>query len=508
MSKKKPPARRQKKTDSNPPRTRREALIRERKDGWISALGGQGTARDKRQYLTYSAPGTNWAENIDLWRGDDLAGRVVETIPNEMMRQGWEIVIEGPEGKEIAEQVKNHLEDLEIDQHLWQALCYENAMGGGAVLVGTSDRDDFSKPLNLDSVSSLNFLTAFEPQELQAETWQNDHTQRGFGKPVLYRLNPIARGGSKKYGILIHESRLAIFPGIQVSRRQITTQAGWGDAILTRCRETLRDFQTSWAAAGLLVADFAQAVWKIKGLAEIIALDKDDEIASRISAMELASSTVRAKVIDADGEEWERKQTPVSGLPELLDRFATRLAASADIPVTLLMGMSPAGLNATGDSDIRTFYDRVKSRQYRKLKNPIEKIVKVAFKALQIEEPESWHIRFHPLWQPTEAEIATTRKTIADTDAIYIDRSVYGADEVREQRFGGREFSLEMRIDPKRKILPPEPDAGYEEVKAGAVNGHEAPVPGPVEEEPKVDAPPPVRRAIKVKEHDRNIVQR
>jgi phage-related protein (TIGR01555 family) len=363
--------------------------------------------------------------------------------------------------------VKGKLEELECDLRLWQGLCYENAMGGGAVMLGVNDGEDFSKPLNLERVTKLNFLLTLEPQELQAENWQNDPMLPGFGNPRTYRFNPVSRGGSKRHGMSIHESRLAIFPGIQVSRRQVTTQAGWGDAVLSRCRETLRDFQTSWAAAGLLVADFAQAVWKIKGLAEIIALDKDSEIANRITAMELARSTVRAAVIDADGEEFERKQTPVSGLPELLDRFATRLAAAADIPVTLLMGMAPAGLNATGESDIRTFYDRVKARQNRKLRGPIEKICRVAFKSLGIEEPDNWFIRFSPLWQPTDQEVAATRKTIADTDAVYFDMQVISSEEIREQRFGGREFGLDLKIDASKKIpmaTPPEAEAEYKEI--------------------------------------------
>lgn len=436
----------------NPSRSRRERVIKERADGWISAMSGQGTAKDKRQYQLFQAIGTNYVENTELWRGDDLAGRIVETVPNEMLREGWELVIEGERGKEMAEEVKGLLEDLCVDRKLWQALCYENAYGGAGLLVGTNDGKDLSTPLDVSKISSLNFLETFEPQELQADRWQNDPTQKGFGSPVTYRLNPNSRGGSTKYGVLIHASRLAVFPGIQVSRRQITSQAGWGDAILSRCRETLRDFQTSWAAAGLLVADFAQAVWKIKGLAEIIALDKDEAIHSRIRAMELARSTVRAAVIDADGEEFERKQTPVSGLPELLDRFATRLAASANIPVTLLMGISPAGLNATGESDIRSFYDRVKSQQNLKLRPAIEKMCVVAFHALGHEEPENWFIRFRPLWQPTDKEVAEARKIVADTDAIYVDLSVLGADEVREQRFGGREYSMETRVEPVSEL--------------------------------------------------------
>jgi len=416
--------------------------------------------------MSFVADPTNWSENAELWRGDDLAGRIVEMIPNEMIREGWELCIEGDD-KELQSKVVSLLEDLGCDNKLWLGLCMERAYGGGGVLLGTSDGDDLSQPLVLDRVTSLNYLETFEPQELQVVKYQNDPTMRGFGQPVMYRLNPQSPGGSTKYGVLIHASRVVVFPGIRVSRRQVTTQSGWGDAVLSRCRETLRDFQTSWAAAGLLIADFAQAVWKIKGLAEIIALDKDKEIHKRIEAMELASSTVRAKVLDSD-EEWERKQTPVNGLPELLDRFATRLAASADTPVTLLMGMSPAGLNATGESDIRTWYDRVKSMQNRKLRPAIERIVRVAFAALGVEEPDDWSIEFRPLWQPTEKESAEARLIQAQIDEKYLDLQVVTNVEVRKARFGGRKFSFDTPIDHEMPVAMP-PDEGYSDFKQRAV---------------------------------------
>lgn len=462
------------------PRAQREQMVSERMDGWASALLGYNTAKDKRTYTTFQAPQTNWVENLEMWRGDDLAGRIVETIPNEMMRQGWELCVEGEDGKDISSDVMQLLEDLGCDDKLWTALCCERALGGAGVLLGGNDLRGFSSPLDLTKLKELNFLEVFEPSELPAEQWQRDPTKRGFGSPLTYRLNPMASGGASRQGEVIHESRLLLFPGIRVSRRQVTTQAGWGDAVLTRCRETLRDFQTTWTAAGLLAADFAQSVWKIKGLAEIIALDQDKALQTRIAMMELARSSVRATVIDGEAEEFERKSTPITGLPELLDRFATRLAAAADMPVTLLMGQSPAGLNATGESDIRTFYDRIKSMQHRKLRPALEKLCRAAFSVLGYEEPEDWYIEFHPLWQPTEQEMAQTRLTQASVDSIYVGQlGILGAEEVRKARFGGRKWSGNTQVDPDSPLPEPEPGDDYSQLMGGEGGG------------PPPDAPPP-----------------
>lgn len=437
-----------------------------RTDGWTSALGGQGTSRDKRLYHKFVPEVVNYAENMNMWMSDDLAGRIVEMIPNEMTRQGWELCVEGDHGQDIVKRVVKLLEDFDFTGKLWTGLCYERAYGGGGVVIGANDQQDFSQPLDVRQISSFNWLETFEPQELQAIRWQRDPMLAGFGKPDLYRLIPISPGGSTKYGVEIHVSRIGVMPGIQVSRRQVTQQSGWGTAALTRCRSTLRDFQTCWTSAGLLVQDFAQAVWKIKGLSEIIALDKDKELQARISAMELGRSTVRATIIDAEIEEFSRQQTPVSGLSDLLVQFASRLAAAADTPVTLLMGTSPAGMNATGESDIRTWYDRVKSMQVKKLKPIIEKMVKVAFGALGIPEPESWSIEFHPLWQPTAKEQADTQAVIAGVDEKYVTMTGYTAEEVRRWRFSGRKFNgSPIQVDPLVAVPAPVEQASTEPYK-------------------------------------------
>lgn len=430
-----------------------------RRDGWISALTGAGTVRDKKQYAHFVAAPTNWRENIDLWRGDGLAGRIVELPPNEELREGWELHVEGPDGPDISRKVIDLLEDLHFNDRLRQARCLERAVGGAGVVMGVNDlEEDQSQELNFDKINELKWMETFEPLELFASSWQNDPNLPGFGRPDKYRLVPVSPGGVKKgAGREIHASRILVFPGIVVSRRQITSQLGWGDAVLTRCRETVRDFQTAWGAIGHLIAEYGVAVWKIKGLAEIISMDKDEILRSRVEMMQLAMSAVNAAVIDAELEDFDRKQVPLTGLSDVLREFGARLAADADIPMTLLFGMSPGGMNATGEFDSRSWFDRIKSSQEHKLRPHIERAVKIAFRAIGVEEPASWTITFKPLSQPTEQEKVQTRYTQAQTDQIYFNMGSLGKAEIREQRFSGRQYSSETHVSG-----PPPVDAQVE----------------------------------------------
>ena len=116
----------------------RRRMVTQRVDGWRSMLSGINTSKDKRTYSTFTAEPTNWMENLELWRGDDLAGRIVETIPNDMMREGWKLCVEGKGGKEIEGEVMAFLEELDTDHKLHHALCAERALGDRAPAPGST----------------------------------------------------------------------------------------------------------------------------------------------------------------------------------------------------------------------------------------------------------------------------------------------------------------------------------------------------------------------------------
>jgi len=452
---------------------KRRPITQSRVDGWFNALSGHGTREhSKSANSDFQILILDDESARDLWRQDDIAARIVETIPAEAFRRGFKLNMED---KEAAEEVMAIVEEQKLVDFFIKALEFERAYGGSAIYPVINDgQADLSQPLNLDRIPTIESALVFEARELQPSKWYGDLTQPKFGLPEVYQLTAYTEGTAAPPSEQIHESRLVIFPGIRVSRTQTSQRTSWGDSVLSRVVTVLRDFNISWSSAAELLNDFAQAVFKIKGLAELIASDKDDVIKARIRAVQLSRSSIRATMMDAE-EEFERKQTPISGMPELLDRFSTRLAAAADMPVTLLMGQSPAGLNATGESDIRFFYDRVAAVQAKKIKSQLERCIQLIFRAkdgpTKGQEPDTWSIEFNPLWSPTEKEVADTRKVVADTDAIYIANQVVSPEEVRVARYGGDEYSADLHIDIKEteeleKELTPE-----EEEAARAANG-------------------------------------
>ncbi len=520
-----------------------------RLDDYRNELTGVGALRDKTlggaAGLKFDVPLLSGQDCEDRWRGSDLGGRIVETIPSEMMREGFKIAIQpsekdapradadmpfapapakkpgalpelDDEGAAMAEQLMGRLEELGASAVIQEALEYERAYGGGAVLIGADDGQDLMQPLNLDAIREVRHLTAFRggwDGEVIGWSFYGDVRGARFGEPEVYQLRnlgvPFTPGAKSPTQVstlaYVHESRFLIFPGKAASRRVRNLNRGWGDSVFIRIERVLSQFGLTWGAVAILMQELSQGVLKIKGLAERLARmagsptaanqGGSNSIVARALAMEMSMSIARTRILDAD-EDFQRVGVPLTGVPEILQQFALRLAAACDMPVTLLMGQAPAGLNATGDSDVRSFYDRVKGWQRRRLLPQLQRLVRVVMEADAGEadagEPEKWAITFNPLWQPTSAEVATTRKTIADADVAYIREGVVTPEEVAATRFGGSEYNdgpIVLDIDGRQAMAAQDEKDAEERARAAAeAIKNPQPVPGatvPAEKAPE-----------------------
>jgi uncharacterized protein len=438
----------------------------ERADGWANALTGIGRAdRDKRLSTKMYVDIIDREQQEAIWRGDDMAARIIEKPPGEMMREGFTVHIQ--DNQAAAEMLMADFKNIGGHAKFREAMEYERAYGGAALLIGANDgATDLRQPLNELNIKSLDWLTLMAAYELHPTAYYSDPQAPKFGEPMIFQLHPdmpaITNIG-RSY-VQVHESRLIRFTGIKVSRRQLRQNNGWGDSVLVRVNRVLSDFHQSWGSAGILLQDFAQAVLKVSGLADLIATNQDDVIVRRAQALNMSRSTAGMYLLDSE-EDYERKATPMTGLPEMLQQFALRLAAAADMPVSLLMGQAPAGMNATGESDMQSWYDRMASRQHTHLKPRLEHLFRLLMltrgSSTGSVEPDNWSIEFNKLWQPTEKEQAEARFLTAQSDEKYILNGVVSAEEVAVSRFGGDTYSPDIQLDlDGRKAIRQAPKPG------------------------------------------------
>ena len=74
--------------------------------------------------------------------------------------------------------------------------------------------------------------------------------------------------------------------------------------------------------------------------------------------------------------------------------------------MTNLFGRSPAGMNATGESDLKNYYDYVDSQREAKLRPALQKLLPVLCMSAWGFVPDDLDFTFPPLWTPTATETA------------------------------------------------------------------------------------------------------
>jgi phage-related protein (TIGR01555 family) len=426
-----------------------------RLDGWMNVLTGLGGSRDKRTNTTFQARIINSVEAMNLWIGDDTARRAVEILPNEMTREGFEFKL--TDDKELQEEIEQEWESLGVQEKIWTALAYKRSSGGGAILVGTLDNAaQVSESLDVARVREITHLTVFEPREMQPLTYYTDPMEPKYGEVRTWQVTTSTRGmgadgATSGHTHVVHESRLLVFRGRVVSRYDEPEFAGWGHNIFTHLWSVLSDYKIGWESTGHLLHDFSQAVIKIEGLAQIMASANGKQLfQDRIESMMMSNSVLRAVVLDSN-EEYQRHTTDIAGLRDILRAFAERMSSALDIPLTLFLGISPGGMNSTGESDVRMFYDRVKAKQVLEVVPKLQRLVEMQLaKRGRLDTKAKirpWSIAPRPLWQESDGEKAEARNKQAQSDAVYIDRDVLSPRQVAESRFGGDEYSFETSVD-------------------------------------------------------------
>ena len=103
----------------------------------------------------------------------------------------------------------------------------------------------------------------------------------------------------------------------------------------------------------------------------------------------------------------------------------------AKIPLVKLTGISPSGLNASSDGEMRCFNDEVHSRQELLFRANLMKILGFVQIGLFGEVDPNIGFEFEPLYELSEKEQAEVRKIEAETGQILVDTGAISQEEER-----------------------------------------------------------------------------
>jgi uncharacterized protein len=161
--------------------------------------------------------------------------------------------------------------------------------------------------------------------------------------------------------------------------------------------------------------------------------DDGSDLFKRAELFTLTRSNKGMMLLDKDREDLVQVNTPLGGLSELQAQAQEHMGTVSHEPMIILTGISPSGLNASSDGEIRAWENWIAATQESFYRKPIETILQVVQLDMYGEIDPDITFTFNSLHQLTDKEQSEMRVQQSVVGGNYIDRGVIDAQEERER---------------------------------------------------------------------------
>lgn len=498
-------------------RRKNGAVRPHREDGYVNLLNKYGTKQDNSEaYKFEREPVIPDMQLTGLYEGNGLFSKIIDTPAEEALKHGFDLNLKSDEVNAF---VEDALDDLEWEEKAATAIKWARLYGGALIVMLIDDGRGLEEPVDWEHIRSIDELRVYERSIVQpdyASLYQQDYGGKGvgnrvskFGQPEYYYVSSIY--GSFK----VHESRCLVFRnGVLPEQTSNATYLFWGMPEYVRIRRALRETVTAHTDSVKLLERSVQAIYSMKGLASLLTTDDgENQVLKRLQLVDTSRGLLNSIAIDSEGEQYDFKTFQFSGVKDVIDATCNMLSALTNIPQTILFGRSPAGMNATGDSDFESYYNFVEKIQRLMLKRNLRTLLDVVFRAGiasgDVAEEPDYKLEFKPLWSLSDTEQATVDQTKAQTALVkaqtaqaYVDMQALDPTEVRRRLASDEEFDVEDIIseddedDLLQSLLGTEPST-MSDVEAAQKNIEQGQAPGGEEQSATVapTATPPTTNA-------------
>lgn len=370
-----------------------------------AARTGFGTM-DLLQATEY--PMTRMTQNYQLltslYRENWIVQNIIATIPNDIMRKWYEI--KSGVGPDYIDRMTRLERKTQIRKKLLLGMYWGRLYGGAAGIILINGHNDMSQPLDLNTVMPDSF------QGLQIlDRWSgifpegsivSDPEDPDYGLPEYYTIRDEETGNT---AVRVHHSRVIRFIGRELPWMEQIVEQYWGESEIEAIYNEIvkRDNVSANIAALTFRANInyleSDGLDQLLGSANTRA---QQNFWNLMRAQSIMESNFGTRVINK-GDVMHNTQYTFTGLPDVYDRMMMDVAGAARTPVTKLFGRSPAGMNATGESDLNNYYDYIDGLRETELRPIIERLLPIAALSAWGEIPDDLDIVF-PLMQTPDAE--------------------------------------------------------------------------------------------------------
>lgn len=346
----------------------------------------------------------NYALLNSLCRDNWVVQNVVGIIPDDMTKK-W-FAPAGAVGPEHLKELDRVQRVTALRERVNEGLRWGRLYGGAAGLIMIRGQEGMlGQPLELESIYPGTFQGLYILDRWQGVVPGMELVFEG-GEPVpAYYSITDARGNTVAK---VHHSRLVRFTGRDLPFLERVAELYWGESEVEALYNDVVKHDN--VAANMAALTFRANVdtMEVQNLDQLFSVTSGEQqrrFWNVMQAQSVMKSNFGMQLVNR-GDQIKNTQYTFTGLQEVYDSMCLDLSGASRIPVTKLFGRSPAGMNATGESDLRNYYDYVDTLREAKLRPILEKLLPVLAMSAWGAVPDGLDITFPPLWTPTAAEVA------------------------------------------------------------------------------------------------------
>ncbi|WP_205510324.1 phage portal protein [Paenibacillus elgii] len=341
-----------------------------------------------------------------LYRSHWIVRRIIDTIPEDMTRN-W-ITITTQMAPDQIRRLDKIWRVRKVKQRILQGLRWGRLYGGAAGLIMIEGhQDELDQPLDYDFIMPGSFKGlmildrwsgVFPSSELV-----DDIDDPDFGLPKFYQVT-LDEGKTMN----VHHSRIVRFVGRDLPYWEKLAEVSWGASEIEVVFDELKKRDnTSWNIAQLIFLANLR-VLKMGDLGELLAVGDSRaqaDLYNTLQAQNWLMSNMGMYLLGKD-DDFTTHQYSFGGLNDIYESFMLDIAGACQMPVTKLFGRAPAGMNATGESDMENYYETVQQAQETYLAPVLDKLLPIMCMSEFGAVPDDIDYIFNPIRTPSDKDVA------------------------------------------------------------------------------------------------------
>lgn len=378
--------------------------------------------------------------------------KIIETHAKEATRE-WitlKAVKSDDDTAQTIRQIEKEMERLEIKELIRQTLVDEGYYGMSHIYIDMQDArlDPTEKEtplfINTNKIVKGSFkrFIRVEPYWTTPASYNSTKPLEDyFFKPELWWIN----------GECVHESRLItlITKPVGDILKPVFNFGGASMAFIAK------PYIDNWIRTRQSVSDMVKSysVLVLKTDLDMILGDSCEELRKRLSIMTALRDNRGIQVVDYTNEELQNVAIPINGLDKLQAQSQEHMSAVSGIPLVKLLGITPSGLNASSDGEVRCYYDNIRAYQEAFIRKPLKKIIDIIQLNLFGEIKENIEFEFNSLWQLDEMQLADVISKLCTSLMTLFNTGAIGADDICRILMSLKwEMFRDVELDPEKAL--------------------------------------------------------